>query len=76
MNFRALFLSIFFLCMTLVSAQQDPILLDSAQRRHIELRYGTLLCFGMNTFLPGWGGPQYPGVDTNAFNPTQLCNHR
>jgi alpha-L-fucosidase len=54
------------------AAFSQAVTLDSAQRRHIELRYGALMHLGMNTFIPGWGNPVYPSVDTNRFNPRLL----
>ena len=55
-----------------VFAQAVP--LDSAQRRHIELRYGALMHFSYNTFVPGWGEniPDAGSTGPLAFHPMKL----
>jgi alpha-L-fucosidase len=68
-----------FLCSVLftagiVSAAQVAVPLDSAQRMHMELRYGALMHFSYNTFIPGWG-ENIPDNGANgplAFHPQKL----
>jgi alpha-L-fucosidase len=72
-KYRA-FLCIFLFTAGIISAQQVAVPLDSAQRRHIDLRYGALMHFSYNTFKPGWGEniPDAGASGPLAFNPRKL----
>ena len=52
-----------------MSSFSQALTLDSLLKSHIELRFGVLMHFNMNTYSPGWGNDR---VNPQIFNPTGL----